>query len=487
MQQQSTATTPVMHKEQYLVKMIKLGTRRCPIILQSQNGPCPLLGIVNALILRGATLAIDTNKKYVDSDYLVDVLGSYLLEYASTTANKHEQISETDINEALSILPLIKEGLNVNVKFIGCNSFEDIPEMRIFSLLKLKLVHGWLVDPQDTATSQALGDLTYNQAVERVFLMRDVIDAEQKVLLEQPQLVDLRSETYSSISEAIKHIHSPQDIVTKLSIEQRNTIKRDGQLISDFLESSSSQLTYYGLTALHEFLPDNKLGILFRNNHFATICKYNGHVHLLCTDEGFVDQEDIVWERMDEIGGDNIYCRGDFSTFQSRHTHEEVMNSIIMHQEQRKEEQNHITDSDHQLALRLQQEENRAAQRNNQQQRQTQPSPRTQQPQEQHTVVDLPPPTVTVEPSGPTLVPFGEVPTIRQQKEARQPSPSQSKKNDKYGNQASQLAQLNAERREREQQQKTSDPAAFDRAKNDRYRSDKNSRAKGKDDKCCIQ
>lgn len=38
----------------------------------------------------------------------------------------------------------------------------------------------------------------------------------------------------------------------------------------EFLAASSSQLTYYGLSQLHEKLRDDTLCVFFRNNHFCT-------------------------------------------------------------------------------------------------------------------------------------------------------------------------------------------------------------------------
>jgi hypothetical protein len=482
-------------EEQYLVKTIKLGTRRYPIILQSKNGPCPLLAIVNALILRGTNIHIDAQKSHVSSNYLVDVIGAYLLDISNKNNNKNnETTQEMNISDALTTLMRIKDGLNVNVKFNGCFSFDDIPEMKIFRLLNLKLVHGWLVDPQDEETHRALGDLTYTQAVEKVFLMRDVIAMEEKAAAHASN--ELQNEnTFNDIkmdnnaptiiaSDFANIIKNPEDIMTKLTREQREQIKKEGGLIAQFLESSSSQITYYGLVSLHECLNNNQLAILFRNNHFATICKHNDHLYLLCTDEGFVDKEDIVWERIDEIGGDNIYCKGDFQALQGN---DDILQRIEMN-EKKREEQRRIEERDLALAMQLQREEEKRARQYNT----GLPSTSNSNPQQQiihHNSSDQQ--IIQQAPSAPSYnhanikptpsIPYGNVPTIRQKAELAGPKKKKTG-NDRYKTQAQQLAELNADRIQREQNGQSQ--AARQRAAQYEIRSrgDKKDR-----NNCCIQ
>lgn len=45
-------------------------------------------------------------------------------------------------------------------------------------------------------------------------------------------------------------------------------------LAEDFLEKTASQLTYFGLTELISNVKDKELSILFRNNHFITLYKF---------------------------------------------------------------------------------------------------------------------------------------------------------------------------------------------------------------------
>ena len=43
--------------EPYRLKVVTFFNREVPIVLQNQNGPCPLLAIANILLLRGSAAA----------------------------------------------------------------------------------------------------------------------------------------------------------------------------------------------------------------------------------------------------------------------------------------------------------------------------------------------------------------------------------------------------------------------------------------------
>lgn len=140
----------------------------------------------------------------------------------------------------------------------------------------------------------------------------------------------------------------------KLSPEEKKRILEEGQIISDFLEQNASQLTVYGLSKLYEGLNNGQLAVFFRNNHFSTLCKYNDYIFLLVTDEGYAGEKDIVWERISEVEGDSVFCRGDFS--------------IFVHPKQKPREN---TENDYKLALELQKQEGQLDQQPVQQQDQT--------------------------------------------------------------------------------------------------------------------
>lgn len=54
----------------------------------------------------------------------------------------------------------------------NAHAHQPTPEVAVFDLLGIPLVHGWLVDPEaDAATAVAFGNKSYNKLVELLFLM----------------------------------------------------------------------------------------------------------------------------------------------------------------------------------------------------------------------------------------------------------------------------------------------------------------------------
>ena len=83
-------------------------------------------------------------------------------------------------------------------------------------------------------------------------------------------------------------------------------------LMQDWLATSANQLTYYGLEQLHRSLNESEMVVFFRNNHFSTMTKHAGELYLLATDIGFLQERDIVWERLNQVDGDSTLCDGLF-------------------------------------------------------------------------------------------------------------------------------------------------------------------------------
>ncbi|PSS11461.1 Ubiquitin carboxyl-terminal hydrolase like isoform 1 [Actinidia chinensis var. chinensis] len=90
---------------------------------------------------------------------------------------------------------------------------------------------------------------------------------------------------------------------------------RQGELIRNFLKNSASQLTIYGLFCLQDGLKERELCVFFRNNHFNTMFKFDGELYILATDQGYLNQPDLVWEKLNEVNGDTLFMTGDFKEF----------------------------------------------------------------------------------------------------------------------------------------------------------------------------
>ncbi|KAF2313203.1 hypothetical protein GH714_009744 [Hevea brasiliensis] len=90
---------------------------------------------------------------------------------------------------------------------------------------------------------------------------------------------------------------------------------QEGELIRNFLKNNASQLTFCGLFCLQDGLKERELCVFFRNNHFSTMFKYDGELYLLATDQGYLNQHDLVWEKLNEVNGDTLFMTGNFKEF----------------------------------------------------------------------------------------------------------------------------------------------------------------------------
>ena len=88
----------------------------------------------------------------------------------------------------------------------------------------------------------------------------------------------------------------------------------EGYIIEDFLARTATQLTYYGLCELNSTIQDEELCVFFRNNHFSTLYKHKKELFLLVTDQGFLTEPAVVWETLNNIEGDGYFVNSDFKT-----------------------------------------------------------------------------------------------------------------------------------------------------------------------------
>uniref|UniRef100_A0A8C6YPX6 Ubiquitin carboxyl-terminal hydrolase n=1 Tax=Nothoprocta perdicaria TaxID=30464 RepID=A0A8C6YPX6_NOTPE len=308
----------------YCVKWITWKGERTPVITQSENGPCPLLAIMNILFLQWK-VKLPPQKEVITSDELMAHLGDCILSIKPQEQSEGLQLNfQQNVNDTMMVLPKLSTGLDVNVRFTGVSDFEYTPECIVFDLLNVPLYHGWLVDPQSPDVVQAVGKLSYNQLVEKII--------------------------------TCKH-SSDSNLVT------------EGLIAEQFLESTASQLTYHGLCELTAAVKEEELSVFFRNNHFSTMIKHKGHLYLLVTDQGFLQEEGVVWESLHTVDGDSCFCDTQFrlspvlgksaaAVASSRHTHSQVdqdyMVALSLQQEQG---QGPSALSDLELARQLQQEE----------------------------------------------------------------------------------------------------------------------------------
>ncbi|XP_054588081.2 ubiquitin carboxyl-terminal hydrolase MINDY-2 isoform X1 [Nothobranchius furzeri] len=315
----------------YHIKWIKWREENTPIITQNENGPCPLLAIMNVLLLAWK-VKIPPMMEIITAEQLMEYLGDYILETKPKEISEAQRLNyEQNMSDAMAVLHKLQTGLDVNVKFTGVRVFEYTPECIVFDLLDIPLYHGWLVDPQMHDIVKAVGNCSYNQLVEKIISCKQSDNSE---------------------------------------------LAGEGIVAEQFLNSTATQLTYHGLCELTSTVQEGELCVFFRNNHFSTMIKYKGQLYLLVTDQGFLTEEKVVWESLHNVDGDGNFCDSEFRlrppsdpetvySGQQDQIDQDYLMALSLQQEQQIQdlqwEQLPEGISDLELAKKLQEEEDRRA------------------------------------------------------------------------------------------------------------------------------
>jgi hypothetical protein len=292
-------------KEHYPIKKIRWfdassrKMRESPILTQNINGPCPLLALVNALVLSTPqelkTEFVETlrTREQLSLGLLVDAVIEELM-----SGRRGTELG--DINELYKFLIGLQTGMNVNPMFVhdpeasdGSTTqstlsaskpggFENTRDMRLYKTFNVPLLHGWLPEP---------GSEAY-RAFERV-----------AKTYESAQLVQFQEEELDAKLQAEGLNAEEQQLFT------------DIHAIKDFLAQWPTQLTDYGIRNMQEAIRPGQVGILFRNDHFSTLYKnpHTDELMTLVTDQGYSSHEEIVWESLVDVSGrgSELYS-GDF-------------------------------------------------------------------------------------------------------------------------------------------------------------------------------
>lgn len=157
----------------YALKRVPFAGRDVTVVLQADNGPCPLLAAANALLLRGALTLPPGATDFIPEEVLLAAVREYLLRTAAAAPDAN---AAAVLNDALALLPSLSAGLDVNVRFGDVEGFEYTRELSFFDLAGVRLLHGWVVDPQEPAAAH-LRERSYNQAVEALVAAATMAEA----------------------------------------------------------------------------------------------------------------------------------------------------------------------------------------------------------------------------------------------------------------------------------------------------------------------
>ncbi|KAI3703516.1 hypothetical protein L1987_73646 [Smallanthus sonchifolius] len=289
--------TPEVKETMYKTKVIQFFGRDTPIILQNDNGPCPLLAICNILkLLQSGNILLLRDELGLNSDVtevsqgklltlvaerLIDPISNVNDKDAGDVVNRHQTVAD-----AIDLLPGLAKGMDVNIKFRRIDDFEWTKEHAIFDLLDIPLYHGWLIDSNDSDTLNAFGSKSYNTVMEELVAL------------------EFQSRRTRYIADWVSFETVPREADETIhagrlfSTGSVGITAIQGELMREFLKENAIQLTRYGLFRLHYDL-------------FGVV------LYILVTDQGYINQPDVVWEKLTEINGDTEYVNSNFKSLKA--------------------------------------------------------------------------------------------------------------------------------------------------------------------------
>ncbi|VDC04943.1 unnamed protein product [Peniophora sp. CBMAI 1063] len=301
----SSARTPTREEEQPLVwnlKEIEFNGARRKIVMQDTGGPCSFLAICNILILRGHLPIDPPGRTSVSYNYLSTHLAEHLLSSAP----------DVDIGAALSVMPLTIKGMDLNPVFTSPVAFQPAStggELALFAQAGISLVHGWLADPSSPEYSALTRARDYDAATD-VIVAADVLTRGKLVLddtVSEPSGSGSGSGSAGPSGSGSAGPVGSSGHTGGLSAQDRQKVE-DAIALRAWLDATRSQLTYHGLFTLAGSLGEGMglgsdgLFALFRNAHLAVLFKHpDGSLYTLATDESFLREPSVVWERLEDV------------------------------------------------------------------------------------------------------------------------------------------------------------------------------------------
>ncbi|TQV94339.1 hypothetical protein V2A60_002626 [Cordyceps javanica] len=319
-QRWSTTRQPVDGKaETYQIKNIRWNDpaadknpRVSPILVQNENGPCPLVALVNALSLTTPADTPETTlvqvlrlRERISLNLVLDAVFDELMSPRRTSSED----ALPDMSELYEFLQSLHTGMNVNPRFIPTEqmvkaykrsslthlhpterdglmpgTFENSLEMKLYATFSIPLIHGWL---------PARSDPAYDAFERQAASYEDA----QNLLFREEELEAKLSDPNGGLSGPEQQLY--QDVMT----------------IKMFMSESATQLTPWGIEVISRAMRPGTFAILFRNDHFSTLYCHPSTMQLLTlvTDAGYSSHEEVVWESLEDVNGDmSALFAGDF-------------------------------------------------------------------------------------------------------------------------------------------------------------------------------
>ena len=92
-------------------KRISYMGREVPVLMQNENGPCPLLALANVLCLRGA-ITIHEDVANITFEELTSLIAEYMLERNSLSSDAELRANQQkNITDCMALFPKLNRGL----------------------------------------------------------------------------------------------------------------------------------------------------------------------------------------------------------------------------------------------------------------------------------------------------------------------------------------------------------------------------------------
>lgn len=320
----STPSKATLNDSAFEIKIISWSEyeHKTPILLQDVNGPCPLIALINTLLLKNelivrnhilnnsgselqlkdTTQNVNEFKSYLEKQYkltglislddLISRLGDLLIVFSDAKA--HDNEIQSNVDHLLEKLPLLHTGLSVNPNVVDGTFPDDDLATIFFKIFDLDLRHGWCLDDSENATQawkeETSGDELEYRSLLSLLRQLKTFDALQDFLLAE---LDREDQNY-----------------------QDHEYKQD--ILKKWLTINQTQLTGAGLSFLNMSMDPTDVIVFFRNNHFSTLYKRNDQeFYTLTTDlsfnKGMKSVNKIVWQSLVSISGkEDLFFTGDF-------------------------------------------------------------------------------------------------------------------------------------------------------------------------------
>jgi len=121
------------------LKTIRFFGRDVSIVMQSRNGPCPLIAIVNILLLQNKIPSFSKDARYVPLAELIALVADVVISQPQRSTTNEAVASVT--HSVLELLPKLSRGLDLNRRFDDATAFEFTEEITVFDSLDIPLLH----------------------------------------------------------------------------------------------------------------------------------------------------------------------------------------------------------------------------------------------------------------------------------------------------------------------------------------------------------